>query len=269
MSRYDAQHPLFGCRLKLRRANEHLLNLNRAIEGFLERNPYVIVDKFDPETGDYLLWVRVRENTPLEWSTLIGDIVHNFRTALDHLAWQLVKKGGGNPSGDTAFPIFSKDPFASKDKRPRERFRKSTKGMHPDDITLIKELQPYQRPEGLDTDLLYQLSRLSNWDKHRELHLAGQSLEGTTFRINQARDCSVGLKYSRPFGAFVHGTVVAQFGVVRTGPNPEVDMDIHAALGVAFAEGGPAAGMSVRQMLIETSNYVTDVVNKFDELRFS
>ena len=41
----------------------------------------------------------------VEWSLILGDLLHNLRSALDHLAWQLVVDGGGTPSQDTNFPV--------------------------------------------------------------------------------------------------------------------------------------------------------------------
>jgi len=80
--------------------------LNEAIEGFHERDPYRPFADTDPTTGENLVRVEIKENPPvLEWGVLIGDVLHNLRSSLDHLAYIL----GGDPppnEGGSEFPIF-------------------------------------------------------------------------------------------------------------------------------------------------------------------
>lgn len=82
-------HPLEACYLKLKRADRHLRELRDAIDEFLESSPYTISFDADPETMELTLWaaVQARPNT-VEWGTMIGDVVHNLRSALDQLLWQ-------------------------------------------------------------------------------------------------------------------------------------------------------------------------------------
>jgi hypothetical protein len=104
-----AHHPLYGCLLKMRRADEHFNTLQEYIRGFLDSGPYKIIH--EPKWNQYIVRVKVHKWPPHEWSPVIGDIVHNTRSTLDHLAWQLVKRNGKEPKpGTTQFPIFSKDP---------------------------------------------------------------------------------------------------------------------------------------------------------------
>src|SRR3954447_12706375 len=108
MSRRDGYHELFGCQLKLRRVQHHADALQSALDGFLGRKPYTIIQELHPQLAEHTLWAKVREEPPPEWSPIIGDIIHNWRSALDHLAYQLVIRNGRKPSGSTQFPIFSK-----------------------------------------------------------------------------------------------------------------------------------------------------------------
>jgi len=52
---------------------------------------------------------------PFDALAAAGDIVHNLRSALDHLAFQLVLAGGHTPTTETAFPVG---------KSPREEIRR-------------------------------------------------------------------------------------------------------------------------------------------------
>ena len=79
------RHPLYGCLLKMRRAGEHFDALQKYIKEFLDSEPYKTIH--EPEWNQYIVRVRVHKRPPHEWSPIIGDIVHNTRSTLDHLAW--------------------------------------------------------------------------------------------------------------------------------------------------------------------------------------
>jgi len=272
MSRRDAYHPLFGCELKLRRVQHHFDALQKAFDGFLGSDPYEIVNERHPEREEYVLWVKVREEPPPEWSPIIGDVVHNCRSALDHLAWQLVIRNKGKPSGSTAFPIFSKSPFdaslyssAKEAKNALGRWNRQVKGIHDNDVALIKRLQPYNAGKDSEIAVLSMLSDLSNWDKHREYQLTGQTLKGTTYRIRNPRDAQFWISYQRPIGIFEHGTVVARVAFSATGPDPKMDVEVKVSFDIAFGEGSPLKGHGLKEVLITSAQHVTDIVFTFKD----
>src|SRR5688572_1441682 len=87
--------PLAGAYIKIERAKEHVQDLETEITAFLGREPYRIVRQDDANTGEQTYRVLVSEDGPLRWGAIIGDVIHNLRTALDHLACQLVLANGG------------------------------------------------------------------------------------------------------------------------------------------------------------------------------
>ena len=137
-------YPPEGVRLKLDRAYEHLVALDNEIRAFFEVKPYRIALHQEDANGlEYVLRCYLTHWPPEMLPLIIGDCLQNMRTALEHLAWQLVLVGGGSPDTRTAFPIFSDDPFATGAKKwLRDRFKSSTKGMPSDAIARIKGLQP-------------------------------------------------------------------------------------------------------------------------------
>jgi hypothetical protein len=181
---YHPSHQLVGCQLKMTRAKQHIHALHDAIDEFTGRGPYEIVNDFKPEVSYYACRFKVRERPSLYWSPTLGDIVHNMRSSLDHLAWQLVIRNGRNPNSfRSQFPTFTRDPFdpsvhrcPEAAKRARVSWKSQTRGMPRSDVALIKLLQPYQRGKEAKSDWLARLNDLSNRDKHREFHFAVQSL---------------------------------------------------------------------------------------------
>lgn len=88
-------HPLANPRLKLKRADQHLNVLKRHIRRLNKEHPDRIREESDPKTGQPIKSAE-KPDTPLQWSLIIGDIAHNLRSALDHLAWQIAIESSPN-----------------------------------------------------------------------------------------------------------------------------------------------------------------------------
>jgi hypothetical protein len=168
-------HPLLdGCFLKLDRADYHFAALSTAILATVRAEPDRIPGEFDHATRRFVFRAQRDSSTPLEWSAILGDVVHNLYASLDHLACALVTVNGGTVTRSIAFPIFQN----------RQDWRQATRktaGMAPRAITLLERLQPYQHPNLYHPSehplaLLYELEMQ---DKHRTLVLTDNAVDGT------------------------------------------------------------------------------------------
>jgi hypothetical protein len=270
---YEPYHPLFGCQLKIRRAQVHLSELGNAIEEFVGSKPYESIHDFESEPGHHLARFNIAERPPLWWSPIIGDVVHNLRSALDHLAWQLVIRNGRNPeSARSQFPIFTRDPFdlsahdsPKEAKRARDAWRNQTRGMHRGDIKFLKGLQPYDSPDPVDEHPLARLNQFSNWDKHREFHFPGQVFMDYRFGATM-KDVRITLLYLKPRGeALEDGEVIASYGVVATGDDPKLNMNPKIFFDVSFGEGSPLEGLGIKKTLPTLFTHVQDIILAFKE----
>ena len=90
---------------KIERAKKHIADLHLACEAFFSSRPYDIRVETNPDKLErsYHL-VSIRE-VPDEIISICGDALHNLRSALDHLAFQLVLVAGNKPTRRTCFPI--------------------------------------------------------------------------------------------------------------------------------------------------------------------
>jgi hypothetical protein len=163
---------LSGVDLKIGRAKAHLAKLKKSVKRALDPERYTFTLKFDPQTKKYPYWVDRIPTIKPEWNLVIGEILFNLRSALDHLAWQLVILDGGTPGEQTYFPIRD-SPFNKKGKFITTNLRPSIKDAKI--LTELEECQPYFGPEGMiyppphDESLLWLLHRLNIIDKHRLL----------------------------------------------------------------------------------------------------
>ena len=156
--------------LKLARADSQVRMLADQISGWTSRNPIrARVEYGEKRLGFRLIQEQFTEDAPLDdWGLLIGECVHNLRSALDNLAFALSRLRRDPPRnpGAIAFPIYC-------DKRQFKEHGIRKLNQMPDAAkTLIERLQPFQRNrsdvEGTpETDALVLLQWLNNADKHR------------------------------------------------------------------------------------------------------
>lgn len=149
-------------RVKIERAKKHLMDLERELRKWRRFHNKALRAK-----SNFELPKEVRPVLPLSLSfeavAMAGDVVQNLRSALDHLAYQLVLINGKKPTRDTAFPIHE-DVAAYE----RNKARK-VKGMRPGAIKAIDRIKPY----GGGDSFLWKLHELNNIDKHRTLFTVG------------------------------------------------------------------------------------------------
>jgi hypothetical protein len=102
---------LTGAWAKLDRADEHLATLDSSLSVWRNSNSRPISGRPNTDNTEHRFYVSLDVQPPLvRWGILIGDSVHNLRSALDHPAWQLA---GDAASRTTEFPILSARPIIS------------------------------------------------------------------------------------------------------------------------------------------------------------
>ena len=160
---------LEGVKAKVERAKHHVQELNVALEGFFATNPYVIHTKRNSETRQLIYYLASVRYVPPVIDVIAGEVLQSLRSALDHLAYQLVLVGTcqSGPFNYVYFPIFeSAQEYESGKTR-------QIKGMRQDAIDAIDAIKPYKG----GNDALWQLHRLNIVDKHRLLVTVGSSFE--------------------------------------------------------------------------------------------
>jgi hypothetical protein len=208
-----------GIRLKLQRAYEQIDSLKQEMAGFLKGDPYEPSLQFRRMRGareapcviDFTIRMLVKKPCPPMWSVIIGEIVHDIRSALDHLVYQLVVHATNNPPADdsrTQFPIF--DDVAKFQRHSLNML----KGVSNQAATLIKTFQPFSTGEGTNSPL-WHVNQLSNIDKHRTIHLTGGTVEAFNFSFPTVVNPGRIDKRIRERGAFEHNTIVAEGRMFR------------------------------------------------------
>lgn len=174
MRPYANDHPLTGVFSKLDRADDHLQVIDQLVDDYLRSKPPPVSGTFEArgDGGAFVLnWDDVHiAPLPAKLAVVVGDWAHNVRSALDHLAWQLVLANGGTPlagARGTQFPILvpsEGDPPWNPDARKPA----IVGGIDDEALQIVEAVQPNQWPVWFDHPLRA-LHYLSNTDKHRTL----------------------------------------------------------------------------------------------------
>lgn len=158
---------LDGIYAKINRAGDQIDSLTADMDRFCTDIRQSIVREVC-EDSDEQAWVYRGETprTPIEWSVRVGEILHNLRSALDHLVSQLLLANGQEPSRQNSYPIVNDESEWSKNK---DRL----KGVTPRVETIVERLQPYTGGINLPFDVraFGTLHTLCNIDKHRHLNM--------------------------------------------------------------------------------------------------
>ena len=156
-------------RAKVQRARKHLRDLEAELGAFRDRSMTIASGPRDNQgvvRGPYTL--HDLPVIPIDALTAAGDVVHNLRSALDHLAYQLAIVGspGAEPGRQVEFPI-AKDLATYESDKPRK-----VKGMRPEAVRAIDLLKPYHG----GTEAFWRIHELNNIDKHRMLFSIGRDV---------------------------------------------------------------------------------------------
>ena len=241
--------------LKLDRADRHIAELERELDSYYATRPIYLEGSFDAATSQWVTIVRVTREPPAELGPIIGDIAHNLRSALDQVTWQLARLATPDPYERTQFPILTVD---GDWERVGARMVQSLRSEH---AAFIELLQPYHDDEPKQT-LLYALSRLSNVDKHREVHFANSALMGASLGVRMLGG-EVGMKAIHlAFGEFSDRSEVARIDLMlgKINAPPQLEVELEGAFDLAVTDDD-GTQLSVYAGLYATREFVGDLVD--------
>jgi hypothetical protein len=153
---------------KISRAKKHFHELDTEISSFWATTPFEMT-KVELENNDVSYRVIVHREPPAkDLASIVGDIVHNLRSALDLRVCELVVANGGTINPRHSFPIF--DSQAKFNTSVNSRLS----GIHASYAAKIAALKPYLP----DSPLIWEIHELDILDKHRQLLIAGSAHSG-------------------------------------------------------------------------------------------
>jgi hypothetical protein len=170
---------------KLDRANTHRETLSKLVDEFEGSKPYTLTPEPGERPNEIAYRLRIRREAPAEISTVVGDVLHNLRSALDSLAYELAvrSKGGAltkEEERQTSFP-YCQHPSgydglmrASLYSHEAQKAMRVAQPFYWREMAEASESELRQRSEeDFRWSPIYRLGQLSNIDKHRRLPALG------------------------------------------------------------------------------------------------
>jgi hypothetical protein len=232
-------------RVKIERARKNLSNLEHEIVAFGNKTFYA--GTTDPDTkqtelGKHQIW-------DFDFLAASGDVVHNLRCSLDHLACQLVWAGSGEePSRRVEFPI-AKDAATYEGDKARK-----VEGMCPKAIKAIDALKPYKG----GNDALWRIHELDNIDKHRQLFTYSRDCMLTADWLAEYVDIGPAGYYG-PFNLKARNP---QFSTIGASDN-EVEKDMESEIDEAIRKAHVSAGNAVLPTLHQLTDFAWNMILSF------
>jgi hypothetical protein len=248
--------PFAGPKLKIARGREHVAELDAKVAAYLQDDSWAMLLQLEKNTGQHRIALKGRKEIPGEFSTIFGDAVHNFRTALDILANDLVALSGVQPN-KVYFP-FGKDAIGFEDEL------KSKMGQAPADIqAIVRSFKPY-------SGVLRAMHDLDIADKHvAVVSVAASGLTGSLpMRRTKAESLPQGggrLTYEADFGALKTVPINLIGFPADAEPNIETIGKIAGSeLDCAIHKGLPLAREPVVKALRQMGDLTESIIQTFE-----
>jgi hypothetical protein len=218
--------------LKLERARDHLKALQLKEREFFKNTPASIDGEYSEDHSTYTFRFHVHRQPPASFSLIIGDFLTNLMAALDHLVYEL----SSVKSERIGFPISN-----SLENFGAEVRGQKLVGLKKSAIETVQEWQPFSKsPQNPESDLLWLLKTLGNWDKHRTLHLTVAHPRTVSYSPWLIGDLMELMVKPSPVGPFKDGTETATFQIPEQYRDRKTPIVATLDAGFLFDEAAPS-----------------------------
>jgi hypothetical protein len=249
---------MIGHELKFQRAFRHLKDIDAFTKGWVDGDHHTTRQEPDPNDGRIVVYATAEQPGEDPLSLDVGEFLHNMRSGLDNLAFNLAGSFTDPLPQDitesSEFPIFGDRDRQGNLGTGSTRFNRvdgngnptrgsglyKIRGWAPGAQAAVEGLQPYHRGNAYESDPLWVLHELDNINKHRLLHTAFANGTGFTLDPARCRNLTIGPGQIESLGgAITTDTPIARVPAHPADPQFEMHMEVQPALDVAFAQGTP------------------------------
>ena len=264
---------LVGSRLKLKRALEHVKAGNACTDEWKRQikadgnQSYRLEAKFDNNLGYAPVHIVDFVPLPDDYPLIVGDAIHNLRTSLDHLAWQIVPDSFKATADERrlryiSFPISRETKIVPV--KTMERWNAMVENRLPDTSpaqrAIIKSHQLFNSPLAAGQwHPLAGLRDLDDMDKHRlPISLGIQSINLRFSGATRRAFMISRIEMLTPV-TIENGTEIARVhGIRRTKAQAYMQMNYDGIADVVFPDGG-LIDVRYREMRIKVENIITEI----------
>jgi hypothetical protein len=254
---------LAGIERKIARANEHFARLHEEMAAWDARRPYRLVPESYDQGRKHFLRLRFLEPIPIDWAVILGEAIHDLRSALDQAVYWLTVDWSGKSLKNSSFPVnTSKTGFKKRRKNgawTNDSGMYKIRGVGPGPKAFIEALQPYpQRYRRRACRDLRTVHDLWNQDKHRLVHLWGLRFREPKLRVTPQLDADCSVEIDR---RVLHDGAIVMY-IACDPPHAQPHMEMRGEIGadLTFASGKRRGGG--QDLLWDTAGTIADVIRK-------
>jgi hypothetical protein len=238
---------LRGPNLKVERAEYHTNDLSQQIQTYLAKKPFRLMTRGEPKADREIHFIKEVIPIPPWISPILGDAIHNLRSALDLLMFAMIGGKATRPES-VQFPFAKRADTLASTIQNREAQLAGEKV-----VAEIEALKPY--PGG--NEWLSGVHALDIADKHKLIIPAASSANMTSTEFSRMVPGITGRE-----GVVMSIHQGAQFISSRTGPRAarlanrrnirpgEYERDLQPTFDIIFDEGQPFSGRPIVPVLI-------------------
>jgi hypothetical protein len=244
--------PFHGPKLKIKRANEHIGEIDRQCEAYFAGDRYVSFAEHDPQSGEYVIKIRHIDPIPEDLYALIAETAYHLRSSLDQMVVAIARANGVTKIRKLYFP-FAKD--AKEFESAATKLEK--RGLPSDVIELIRKFEPFE----CGKNRLWGLGPLANIDKHDTLIPMGNV--GVVHKIEGLRIHGASIKMPPERGRLDEGIVALRMsgdGIVAGSKDQD---NFYISGDIVFGNVDLFQGKSISVTLHQLADLVDRIVQTF------
>jgi hypothetical protein len=242
-------------RRKIARAEKHIADLHGKIVSFFDRDDlYEPFIEAHPEEANFtVLKIRFIKELPEEFEEIVGDVLGNLRSALDHAVYGIAvafaaSTNSPKPKIDTACFPFARD-AAHFESALKGRCASIPSELHP----IFRDCQPY----GGGNEPLWALNCIRGTDEHAIL------VPGATAAFVGGMEVHGIGRMVMPYKPVLDSSK-NEMELCSLAPGAKVHGDYQLLMYVAFGEVGSVAGKNAEEVLDLFVKLVTTIVDRIE-----
>ncbi len=259
-----------GCLTKVDRAMQHIDQINDELAaGMVDVDPESIqvrrIRHYESSKAveRMVFYISgIPPKIPPQLSVLVGEVVFQLRSALDHLVYQLVVANTKKePTCKTQFPIVATGNKGNPDPLANYESQKPgmIKGVSAAAEAIIDNLQPLKRGASYHEDPLWMINELNNADKHRLLNLTVRGVAAYRVEVRGARSSTTAV--FRPRVLFKDGAELGRLTLPDSLLGTKVDVHGKMTLEVAIEQAGLIRNVPMLPLLFQFHDYVDGIID--------
>ena len=249
--------PLEGPKLKIERANAHIIELRPLVQIFCEGQPYTSRLEVEPD-GQRALKVKFDPSPiPGMIPVIVGETLFQLRSALDHLVCALAIHNGAKKVRNVYFPTgMSKDHFESQAKKKIHRLSLDARAM-------VSALEPYNGGKGHWLRVVHTINLV---DKHQALIPTAAAI----YQTNASLSFKPGIGRNIISAPKVVLLFEKEITVMKLpASTTEIQGNLNVSIDIAFGDVGVVKGEPVLPSLKQFSELTNGIVRTFEKQFFA